>query len=54
MRTIDPAIILAAMATIETQPLPPLPSGTARVPSRTRRTTYAPMTPPAVVHSRGA
>ncbi len=30
MRTIDPAIILAAMATIETPPPPPAPRGERR------------------------
>ncbi|HUQ01096.1 MAG TPA: hypothetical protein VM261_01315 [Kofleriaceae bacterium] len=36
MRTIDPAIILAAMATLETPPPPPAPRGERRRSNGTR------------------
>lgn len=52
MRTIDPSIILAAMATLETPPLSPQPQRLDA--QRRRRTTYAPVTPSAIVFSRCA
>lgn len=49
MRTIDPAIILAAMATLETPPMQPFPPPAApRSAMRPRRPQFAPMTPAAV------
>ena len=53
MRTIDPSIILAAMATLETPPLPP-PNGGVRLVPRKRRVTFAPVTPTAITFSRCA
>jgi len=52
MRTIDPAIILAAMATLETPPMTPYPApSTSRTVARPRRPQFAPMTPAAVTVS---
>ena len=51
MRTIDPSILLAAMATLETAPVPAwtqLPPPNARVVSRPRRVTFAPLQPAAI------
>jgi hypothetical protein len=53
MRTIDPSIILAAMATLETPPAFPPPGG-VRLVTRKRRVTYAPVTPRAIALSRCA
>lgn len=50
MRTIDPSIMLAAMAVLHTPP-PPTP---ARLMARARRVSYAPVSPPAISVSRAA
>lgn len=47
MRTIDPSIMLAAMAQVHV-PLPPRPT---QLLARARRVAYAPLTPPARTHS---
>lgn len=50
--TIDPATLLAAMATMP-PPAPP-PADPARLLARARRVQYAPVTPPAISVSRAA
>lgn len=49
--TIDPATLLAAMATM---PPPVAPVDPARLLARARRVQYAPVTPPAISVSRAA
>ncbi len=51
MRTIDPAILLAAMTVLQTPPPPP---GPARLAARARRVTFAPVTPSAITVARAA
>ena len=51
MRTIDPSIMLAAMATFHAAPKALV---AARIHAQARRVQYAPMTPPAISVSRAA
>jgi hypothetical protein len=54
MRTIDPSIMLAAMATLHTPPRPAAQPRGNSAGRRTRSVTYAPLTPPAISVSRAA
>ncbi len=51
MRTIDPTILLAAMATLQTPPARPGPAG---VFASARRLRFAPVAPAAIAVSRAA